>query len=167
MKYARLTIVLLSMMVLSFGGNLFADMLFPYSATVLDKAGNEMSLEELGGRKLVLAVYTSSMPDCLKRVKEFVSLSEGFEGSGALFAGIDITPLSFDAFVRNVPEFTGDVLFRKDRRGKLARELGVHIIPTTFFISPEGQIMERIESIHAWDSKEFGMRVKKFLKEQE
>ncbi len=167
MHFDRRIMALLSMTALIFAVNLFADVPFPYGSTVLDEGGNEMSLKGLEGKKVVLAVYTSSMPDCLKRVKEFVSLSKGFEGSGPLFAGIDIAPSGFDTFVRNVPEFPGYVRFRKDEEGKIARAPEVQILPTTFFISPEGQIVEKIESVHSWDSEEFRGRVKSFLKEQE
>lgn len=167
MKFTRLVIVLLSLTAMPIPVNLFADLPFPYGSPVLDKAGNKMSLEGFQGKRVVLAVYTSSMPDCLKRINAFVSLSKGFEGSGALFAGIDVTPSNFDAFVLNVPEFPGDVHFRKDEEGKIARSLEVQIIPTTFFISQDGQIVEKIESVHEWDSKEFREKVRKFLKEQE
>ncbi|NIS75283.1 MAG: redoxin domain-containing protein [Deltaproteobacteria bacterium] len=155
--------ILFLVLTLFHGRELYGGETMPFHLKVVEPAGKETTLESLRGRKVVLAVYTSSMPDCRRHIERFVRLSESFMHEDALFSVVDITPLGYEEFLNTLPDNMGNVFFRKDLEGNLGRILDVIIIPTTFFISAEGQVFGRYQSIHLWDSKEFKERVKKFI----
>lgn len=148
---------------LQIGVNLYAGMPFPTHMKVLDTEGKEVTLENLRGKKAIVAVYTSSMPDCRERMERFIRLSERFVGKEVRFSAIDITPRGTEDFLKNLPADLKNVIFRKGVGGNLGPELGVKLIPTTFFLSPEGTIAGKFESIHHWDSEGFTEKVKMFI----
>ncbi|NIS78377.1 MAG: redoxin domain-containing protein [Deltaproteobacteria bacterium] len=156
-------VILLSVLILFHGGKLYSGEAMPFHLKVVDSAGKETTLENLRGRKVVLVVYTSSMSDCKRHLERFVTLSEDFMGEDVLFSIVDITPLGYEEFLSNLPDNKGNAIFRKDLDGNIARILDVIFLPTTFFISEEGEVLERHESLHLWDSTEFKVSVKKFI----
>lgn len=137
---------------------------FPYDARVSDLEGRVTNLETLRGRPFVAVTYVASMPDCRKRIERFVALSDFFKEGDIRFVAVDIRPMDTEKFPGAFPEYKGSAQFYKDRIGTVAGKLKVDLVPSTFFVSPGGKIIERIESLHAWDSQDFRNRVNKFIR---
>lgn len=137
---------------------------FPYDAQVFGLDGKVANLETLRGRPFVAVTYVASMPDCRKRIERFVALSDFFKEGEIRFVAVDISPMEAEMFPGAFPEYKGSAQFYKDRIGTVARMLKVDLVPSTFFFSPGGKIIERIESLHAWDSQDFRNRVNKFTR---
>ncbi len=132
---------------------------FPYDAGVIDRRDAPTTLALLRGRPAVFAAYAASMPDCRKQIERFVALSEAFRGADVRFVAVDISPLEAEKFPQAVPDDPGNVLFLKDRNNEVSRALKLEITPTTFLVSADGKIRDRIESLHTWDSPDFRRRV--------
>ncbi len=136
---------------------------FPFDAPMVDKEDKSTSLESLRGRPLVVVAYAASMPDCRRRIEKFVELSEAFGNREVTFVAIDISPIEAKQFPDVVSVRAGNALFVKDVEGAAGRALKVDLIPTTFFVSRKGEILEKVEAVHSWDGGDFRNRVEKFL----
>ncbi|MCL5883945.1 MAG: TlpA family protein disulfide reductase [Deltaproteobacteria bacterium] len=136
---------------------------FPFDAQVSDLEGRVLKLETLRGRPFVAVTYVPSMPDCRKRIERFVALSDFFKEGDIRFVAVDIRPSEAEMFPGAFPEYKGSVRFYKDRTGTVARILKVDLVPSTFFVSSGGKIIERIDSLRSWDSEDFRNRVNKFI----
>lgn len=165
MRYSRIA----SILVLAFIGATFSlffhscsrprQGVFPYEASVVDRLDAPVTLASLRGSPVVFVTYAASMPDCRRRIERLVALSDEFRKSGIKFAAVDISPAHADKFPEVVPDYRGDVMFLKDRNGEAGRALKVDITPTTFLVSADGKIRERIESVYTWDTPDFRRRV--------
>lgn len=132
---------------------------FPYDAGVVDLRDSPATLASLRSHPVVFAAYAASMPDCRKRIERFVALSDAYRNAEVRFVAVDRSPLEADKFPEAVPDHRGDVLFVKDRDGGVSRTLKIDITPTTFLVSADGVIRDRIESVHDWDAPGFRRRV--------
>ncbi len=132
---------------------------FPYDTGVIDPRDDPASLAPLRGRPFVFATYVASMPDCRKRIERFVALSKAFRGTEVRFVAVDIGLPEADKVSETLPEDQGNVLFLKDRNNEVRRALKIVITPTTFLVSADGMIQDRIESVYTWDSPDIQHRV--------
>lgn len=132
---------------------------FPYEAGVVDPRDAPASLEPLRGHPVVFAAYAASMPDCRKRIERFVVLSDAFRSADVRFVAVDISPMEAGRFPQALPDDRGNVQFLKDRNNEVSRALKIDITPTTFLVSVDGKIRDRIESVYTWDSPDFRRRV--------
>jgi len=107
----------------------------------------------------ILVAYVASMPDCRKRIERFVALSDLFRGTEIRFVAVDIGSLESDKFPELLPEDRGKVLFLNDRTDELRRALKIDITPTTFLVSANGKIQDRIDAVYTWDQPDFRRRV--------
>lgn len=132
---------------------------FPYDAGVVDRQGTRTSFASLRGHPIVLVAYVASMPDCRKRIERFVALSDMFRSTEIRFIAVDIGSLESDKFPNLLPEDRGKVLFLNDRTDEVRRALKIDITPTTFLVSANGRIQDRIEAVYTWDLPDFRGRV--------
>jgi len=132
---------------------------FPFDAGVVDRQGSLTSLASLRGHPIVLVAYAASMPDCRKRIGRFVALSDRFRSTEIRFLAVDIGSLESDNFRDLLPEDRGKVLFLNDRYDEVRRALKIDITPTTFLVSADGKIRDRIEAVYTWDHPDFRRRV--------
>ncbi len=132
---------------------------FPYDAEVVDLKDAPTTLASLRGHPVVFAAYAASMPDCRKRIEGLVALSDAFRNDEVRFVAVDVSPPDAGKFPKAVPEDRGYVLFLEDRYKEVTRAMKLDVIPTTFLVSSEGTIRERIEGVHTWDSSDFRQRV--------
>jgi peroxiredoxin len=132
---------------------------FPYDASVVDRQGTLTSFASLRGHPVVLVAYVASMPDCRKRIERFVALSDRFRSTEIRFLAVDIGSLESDKFPDLLPADRGKVLFLNDRNDEVRRALKIDITPTTFLVSADGKIRDRIEAVYTWDHPDFRRRV--------
>ena len=132
---------------------------FPYDASLVDRQGASTSFASLRGHPFVLVAYVASMPDCRKRIERFVALSLLFRDTGIRFVAVDIGSLESDKFPDLLPEDRGMVLFLNDRNDEVRRALKIDITPTTFLVSADGKIQDRIEAVYTWELPDFRRRV--------
>ena len=132
---------------------------FPYDAGVVDRQDSPATLVPLRGHPVVFVAYAASMPDCRKRIGHLVALSDAYPSAGIRFVAFDVNRAAADKFAEAVPEYRGNVLFLKERSDEVSRALKIGITPTTFLVSADGRIRDRIESVHDWDSPDFRQRV--------
>ncbi len=137
--------------------------IFPYDAPVVDRGDRPASLGGLRDHPLVVVAYAASMPDCRKEIGRFIALAGSFHDREVKFLAIDISPLEAKRFPGMIPADAGNVLFFKDIKGRIRQTLKVELIPTTFLVSRNGEIVEGVKASHSWDTDDFRRRVESFL----
>ncbi len=102
--------------------------------------GGTTTFAEFEGRPLVINFWASWCPACVAELPEFQTVHEE-RGDSVTFLGLanaDIRPAALD--------LAGDVgltyTLADDPNGDLFREFGLIAMPSTLFISPDGQIVE-------------------------
>lgn len=136
---------------------------FPYDAAVVDPKGVHSTLTSVHGVPMVVVAYVASMPDCRERIRRFVALSDGFRIPRLRFVAVDIGIGPPAKFPEVLPPDRGNVQFFDDRDGDVRRALRIDITPTTFLVSADGKIRDRIEALYTWDSPEFHRRLERFV----
>jgi hypothetical protein len=112
---------------------------------------------------MIVVTYVAAMPDCQERIRRFVSLSESFQSTRVRFVAVDISIGPPKGFPEVLPPDRGNVRFFDDRNGDVRRALKIDITPTTFLVSADGRIRDRIEALYTWDSPEFHRRLERFV----
>lgn len=112
--------------------------------TVLDGDGNEVKLSELFGKPIVLNFWATWCPPCKAEMPDLQKAYETY-GEDIRFVMVNLTDGSRDT-VDGVKQFIEDngytfpVYF--DTQYSAAMAYSVSSIPTTYFISPEGTLLQ-------------------------
>lgn len=98
------------------------------------------SFADYGGRPLVVNLFSSNCPPCVKEMPDFERVHQEF-GDEVAFLGINIQDQPSAALA--LVERTGVTYdIARDPSGDLARQLGMVVMPTTFFVSSQGQVVD-------------------------
>jgi peroxiredoxin len=116
----------------------------PPDFTLPSLNGETRSLADYKGKALVLNFWGTFCPPCVVETPEFERQYEKWaEKEGRNFAMVGINLSEDSLTVKNFVEDYGvtyDILRDKDRQ--IERRFGLRQYPTTFFIKPDGTIME-------------------------
>lgn len=113
-----------------------------FSLPALD--GKTYSLDNLGGKPVVLNFWASWCGPCRVEAPELVRLHEKYEGSIEIYA-INVTSSDSIEGARTFAEgynFNFPVLL--DEKGDVSRKYGIQPIPTTFFVGADGTIVDHV-----------------------
>ncbi len=111
--------------------------------TVYDASGNPVSLSDFFGKPVVLNFWASWCGPCRNEMPEFQEMYEKYSGEGVVFMMINLTDgsretqSSASSFI-NSSGYTFPVYF--DTKTSAANAYNISSIPTTFFISKNGDI---------------------------
>lgn len=121
-----------------------SDITYSYfsAGSAADTPGN---LADFAGQSLVVNFWASWCPPCVREIPEIESVYQRLEGRVA-FLGINVTDEREDAL--ELIEQTGATYLQAaDPDGVIQLRLGAVIMPTTLFVSPEGEILDRWQGI--------------------
>ncbi len=127
----------------------------PAGLVVKDFEGREFDFEALRGRRVVLVVFASSMPDCRKSMLKLAELSRKWKGPETLFLAVDVSPPRMASDSPFGPWESEKVIVLRDERGDFARKLSIKLIPTTLIISRDGSVLDKLEAFTDWGSLQF------------
>lgn len=103
-------------------------------------SGGLGSFADYGGRPLVVNLFSSNCPPCVKEMPAFEQVHQEL-GEDVAFLGINIQDQPSAALA--LVERTGVTYdIARDPSGDLARQLGMVVMPTTFFVSSEGRVVD-------------------------
>jgi cytochrome c biogenesis protein CcmG/thiol:disulfide interchange protein DsbE len=104
-----------------------------------------LSDETFAGKAIVLNFWASWCPPCRAEMPTLQKMSAKYNGQGVLILGVNST--SQDS-LEKAQEFitTNGITFAniQDENGDIARAYQINSLPTTFFIAPNGKIVEMI-----------------------
>ena len=109
--------------------------------TLLD--GSKMSLASLQGGPVIITFWATTCSGCIKEMPHLAELHQKFSAQGLTIIGI--------AMPYDRPDHVNEMVARRqlpyhiafDVQGEAVRAFGnVQLTPTTFFISPAGQIVK-------------------------
>lgn len=130
--------------------------------TLPDREDNEVSLEQFRGKLVYLDFWASWCPPCLVALPWLNEMSAKYESKGLKIIAINIDQKRRDAdrvMAKINPAFT--VLF--DPEGKVAADFNLPSMPTSFLISPQGEVLHVHKGFRLSDRERLEAEVRKQL----
>lgn len=131
----------------AFGWGAGGDMVPPYSARTLD--GEQISLEELRGKVVLVNFWATWCPPCRLEMPGFQHVYEDRRADGFVVLGIS-TDQSGQGVVREFLEERGITFPVTMASAQVVRDFGgVRALPTSFLIDREGRVRQEVTGIFA------------------
>tara|TARA_Y100001972_G_scaffold129201_1_gene195167 strand:+ start:4118 stop:4678 length:561 start_codon:yes stop_codon:yes gene_type:complete len=129
-----------------------------YQLTLEDLEGNKIPFEQFRGKKVFLNFWATWCPPCIAEMPDIHDLYEKVgDKTSFVMISMDKEKEKARAFIEN-KEFTFPVYFLAS---PLPSVYDPHAIPTTYVISPDGEIVVTRHGMAKYDTKKF----RKFLSE--
>lgn len=134
----------------------------PSQVPFIDKDENPLTLSSFQGKPLVVNMWATWCPSCVKKMGSFHRFTKKFEDAGGVVLNIsqdkNVGPVRA-YYARNGFHFP----IYLDARGQLLDAFNGTGLPTTIFIGSSGQEMGRIRGGFDWDSQEATALVQKYF----
>ncbi|MDQ0058234.1 redoxin domain-containing protein [Paenibacillus harenae] len=113
----------------------------PPPFTLADLNGGTKALSDYQGKAVVVNFWGTFCPPCVKEMPEFERQYAKWKDQGLVILAINLSEdtLTVNNFVR---QFDLNYPILRDVNRKTERSYGLRSYPTTFFIGPDGKIME-------------------------
>ncbi|WP_190277492.1 redoxin domain-containing protein [Adhaeribacter rhizoryzae] len=124
-----------------------------YNFNLRTLTGEQTSLESLRGKVIFMNFWATWCPPCIAEMPNIQSLYEKVNSDKIAFVmvSLDQDPAKAQKFIQK-RNFTFPVY---TPNGPLPAAYEAQVIPTTFIISPEGQIVARKDGMADYDNQEF------------
>ncbi|GBF72724.1 hypothetical protein PA598K_00989 [Paenibacillus sp. 598K] len=109
--------------------------------TLLGADGNVHQLSDYKGKAVVVNFWGTFCPPCVKEMPEFQKQYEKWQDSNLEILAINLseTDLVVSSFLR---QFDLEYPILRDQKRATERMYGLRSYPTTFFVKPDGRILE-------------------------
>ena len=140
------------------------------SFTTLD--GEEVTLNDLEGRLVVLNFWASWCPPCVAELPDLIELADlmGADKMTLVLLSSDLNREAIDIFLSNMGEDAQErlslshILIAWDERGAITRGVfQTYQLPETILIDGEGRMREKIVGIVKWTSDEMITKLEALL----
>jgi thiol-disulfide isomerase/thioredoxin len=122
-------------------------------------AGGFGSFADYRGRPLVINLFASTCAPCVAEMPDFEAVHKEL-GDEVAFLGLNIQDqVSAASALVEETGVTYDIA--RDPSGELARGLGMVVMPSTYFVSPEGTVVDA--KAGAMDAEELRRRIDELL----
>jgi thiol-disulfide isomerase/thioredoxin len=118
--------------------------------TVQDLDGNYLSIAELKGKVAFLNFWATWCPPCIVEMPSIQRLYEKIKNDRVIFACI--TPEDIST-VKKYMRQSGVTLPLYTMRGKMPELFDTDVIPTTYILSPDGQVALKHIGTAKWDNE--------------
>lgn len=137
-----------------------------YRAATLD--GDTLALADLQGRVVLLNVWATWCPPCVREMPALQRLYDRYRERGLEVVAVNVdTPLPGTSRAGNIAAFASDLglTFRilHDPSGTVERTFNIPALPVTIVITRDGHIHERVLGERAWDEPPYAAQIEKLL----
>ncbi|MGG1659597.1 thiol-disulfide oxidoreductase ResA [Brevibacillus sp. NRS-1366] len=103
--------------------------------------GSEMALGDLKGKGVVLNFWGTWCEPCKKEMPALQEQYDKYKDKGLVVVGVNIgeSPVAVEPFIK---QFNVHFPILLDRQSQITKLYRIGPIPTTFFVSPEGEVKE-------------------------
>jgi peroxiredoxin len=124
--------------------------------------GEKIALKSLHGKPVLLTFWATDCPSCVKEVNDFIDLYQQFHSQGLEIIAVAMyyDPPNHVVEMTQAKQIPYHVAL--DLRSEIAQAFsGVPFTPTTFLISPEGQVV--FSKVGLFDLKAMQQRIQQLL----
>lgn len=127
---------------------------------VKDFYGQDLDLESLKGKVVIINFWASWCAPCLEEVPSLISLVEALKGDLKLVAvSGDSNKEDIEAFLKAFPKVKSENIFIVwDEQGEIAKQYGIDRLPESFIAGPDLKLVKKIIGTINWhtpDSEEY------------
>ncbi|MDX1401323.1 MAG: TlpA disulfide reductase family protein [Kiloniellales bacterium] len=122
---------------------------------VKDLLDNSVSLADYEGRLVLLNFWATWCAPCIREMPSLDRLQAKFEGRPFNVVAVSLDRAGkkkVEPFLQRIPLANLDILL--DPRSKLARELVVSGLPTTFLLADDGRVIGALQGPAEWDEED-------------
>ncbi|MBM3215987.1 TlpA family protein disulfide reductase [Candidatus Poribacteria bacterium] len=119
--------------------------------TLTNLAGESVSLKSFAGKGVILDFWATWCAPCVQEIPHFADIYEANKEKGIVVVGISLDDQRDQVvqFVQQTKVPYPILHGSADELAKVAADYGgIQYIPTTFFIDPNGRIVQRLEGYH-------------------
>lgn len=116
-----------------------------------DLNGASVSLAGFKGKGVIVDFWATWCPPCVKEVPHFAELHDAYKDKGIVILGVSLDDTKEDIAKFLEEQKVPYPILHADKLtlSKVTNDYGgIQFIPTTFFISPDGHIIEKLEGYH-------------------
>ena len=116
---------------------------------VTTDSGRKISVDNFGGRVLVVNFWATWCPPCISELPSLNALAAELKGSGVVFLGISVDKdkAAYDKFLKKVKL---NFETARDPGADISAEYGTFKYPETYVISREGKVLEKFINEQPW-----------------
>jgi cytochrome c biogenesis protein CcmG, thiol:disulfide interchange protein DsbE len=129
---------------------------------VVTETGKTVTLDNFGGKLLVLNFWASWCPPCVEETPSLNEFAREFKSQGVVVLGVssDRSEVQYHKFLTRfqIPYETS-----RDPEADISASYGTFQIPETYLIGPNGKVIEKVISNQNWMDPDFLARVRRML----
>ena len=130
---------------------------------VTTDSGRKISVDNFGGRVLVVNFWATWCPPCISELPSMNALAAELKGSGVVFLGISVDKdkAAYDKFLKKVKL---NFETARDPEADISADYGTFKYPETYVISREGKVLEKFINEQPWMSPAIVARLRGYAK---
>lgn len=136
-----------------------------YSAATLD--GDTIALADLRGRVVLLNIWATWCPPCVREMPALQRLYERYKERGLEVVAVSVDAQLTGGGSADIAGFVRDLgltfTILHDPTGRVERTFNAPALPVTIVITRDGQIHERVLGERAWDEPPYAAQIEKLL----
>jgi thiol-disulfide isomerase/thioredoxin len=135
--------------------------------TLTTNDGRQLSLQDLRGKVVFLNFWASWCPPCREEMPSMENLARKYQDRDLVMVAIsqDTDPEQMRGFLnRFMPDGRYTMQIPLDPEGKISRAYGTQLLPETYIIDRQGQIVARFVNKYDWERDEVDRFIERLLR---
>jgi peroxiredoxin len=121
-----------------------------------------VSLDNFGGKLLVLNFWATWCPPCVQEMPSLDQFSREFSKDGVVVLGISVDK-DVNAYRKFLSRAQVSFLMARDPEGKINAEYGTFKYPETYLINPQGKVVQKVIGPESWTDPRMTQMVRALL----
>ncbi|MBI2688193.1 MAG: TlpA family protein disulfide reductase [Acidobacteria bacterium] len=130
---------------------------------VTTESGRKISLDNFGGRVLVLNFWATWCPPCINELPSLNQMAAELKGSGVVVLGVSVDKdkAAYDKFLKRVRL---NFETSRDPEAAISVDYGTFKYPETYVISREGKVLEKLINEQDWMAPQLLARLRGYAR---
>ena len=124
-----------------------------YSLALPDLDGNEVRLEDLRGKIVILNIWATWCAPCREEMPSIERLHAHFKGRDLTVLAVSVDMARAELIKAFVEEHNYTFTVLHDPRGNIMKWFGVRLIPVTYIIDKSGKVAGKAVGLRDWNSE--------------